>query len=187
MSQPKKTQREPINRKQIQLIHIAKADLGLSEEIYRDMLAGYGAESSKDLTAAQADALLDDFKAKGFRIVSRHPRPARRAKGKNVVHLASQAEIDKLNAVAFLIRWEYSDGLQRFLERRLSIRGGKVRTAGEAYRAIEALKKMFENGMKKEHGERWWTITFADPNVEDYIRFHAPAELRDSKGRVYKR
>jgi hypothetical protein len=166
--------------KQITLIHIAKGDLGLDDDTYRDVLREmFGAASSKDLSAAQADQLLDEFKARGFRVVSRHPRPAKRAKGKNVVHLASQGEIDKLNAVASLIRWQYADGLQRFLERRLSIKGGKARTAGEAYRAIEALKKFFENGMKKEHGEDWWLTQLDDPDVRRYIRSHCPAEYAD--------
>lgn len=188
MSQPKKSQCEPIRPKQVTLIHIAKGDLGLNDEVYRDMLFGmFGAESSKDLSAAQADQLLEEFKARGFRVVSRHPRPPKRPKGKNLVHLASQAEIDKLNAVASLIHWQYADGLQRFLESRLGIKGGRVRTAGEAYRAIEALKKLFENGMKKRHGPEWWTIRFADPEVEGYTKLHAPAEFRDSSGRVFKR
>jgi len=181
------SRRAPIQPIQIQLIHIAKGDLGLTDELYRDMLGEmFGAESSKDLTATQADQLIDEFKARGFRIVSRHPRPARRAKGKNVVHLASQAEIDKLNAVAGLIKWELTDGLQRFLSSRVGIKGGKVRTAGEAYRAIEALKKLFENGMKKLHGTEWWTIRFDNQAVEEYVNRHAPAEFRDSAGRVYK-
>lgn len=181
MSQAKNSRREPITRKQIQLIHVAKGDLGLDDDTYRDMLHGmFGAESSKDLTAAQADQLLDEFKARGFRVVSRHPRPAKRAKGQNVVHLASQAEIDKLNAVAGLIKWQYADGLQRFLERRVGIKGGKVRTAGEAFRAIEALKKMFENGMKKAHGEEWWLTQLDDPEVRRYIRNHCPAEYHDA-------
>jgi hypothetical protein len=165
--------------KQIKLIHIAKGQLGLDDDTYRDALREmFGAGSSKDLSPAQADQLLDEFKHRGFRIVSRHPRPARRAKGKNVVHLASQAEIDKLNAVASLIKWQYADGLQRFLERRLRIKGGKVRTAGEAYRAIEALKKFFENGMKKAHGEDWWSKNFDDPAVREYIARHCPEEWR---------
>jgi hypothetical protein len=181
------SRRAPIQPKQITLIHIAKGDLGLTDELYRDMLREmFGAESSKDLDAAQADQLIDEFKARGFRIVSRHPRPARRAKGKNVVHLVRPAEIDKLNAVAGLIKWQVADGLPRFLEKRVGIKGGKVRTGAEAYRAIEALKKLFENGVKKQHGEGWWTIRFDAPEIEEYISRHAPAEYRDSAGRVYK-
>ena len=166
--------------KQIKLIHIAKGQLGLPDEVYRDMLFGlFKAESSKDLTPAQADTLIDEFKARGFQIVARHPRPPKRAKGKNVVHLASQKEIDKLNAVASLIHWKAENGLALFLEKRVGIKGGKARTAGEAYRAIEALKKMFENGMAKAHGADWWLTQLDDPDVRRYIRNHCPAEYAD--------
>ncbi|HKI50510.1 MAG TPA: phage protein GemA/Gp16 family protein, partial [Geothermobacteraceae bacterium] len=180
-------QEKPITGKQIQLIHIAKGQLGLDDGTYRALLDGYGAESSKDLTCAQADQLIDDFKAKGFRIVSRHPRPRRRSQGKNVVHLASQQEIDKVNAVAGLIRWRAQGGLPLFLEKRLHIKDGRVRTAGDAYRAIEALKKLFEHQMEASHGPKWWTIRFEDEGIEEYTRRHAPAEFCDALGRVYKR
>lgn len=177
MSQ-QKNQREPIRPKQIQLVKMAQKQLGLDDETYRDLLEDlFRVRSCTDLSAAQGDRLIDQLKLKGFVIVSRHPRP-RRPKGKNVVHLASRAEIDKLNAVAGLIKWKYSDGLQRFLERRVGIKGGKARTAGEAYRAIEALKKFFENGMKKEHGPEWWTMRFDDPAVMEYIERHCPEEWR---------
>jgi hypothetical protein len=166
--------------KQIQLIHIAKSDLGLDDDTYRAVLYSmFKAESSKDLTPTQADQLIDEFKVRGFQVVSRHPRPPRRPKGKNVVHLASQAEIDKLNAVAGLIKWQVTDGLQRFLEKRVGIKGGKVRTAGEAYRAIEALKKYFENTMARAHGPEWWLTQLDDPDVRRYIRNHCPAEYAD--------
>lgn len=166
---------------QIQLIHIAKSELKLSDDLYRDMLHGlFGAESSKDLSAEQADQLIDEFKARGFKLVPKHPRPAKRPKGKNVVHLASQAEIDKVNAVAGLIQWRAAGGLALFLEKRLGIKGGKVRTAGEAFRAIEALKKMFENTMKRQHGETWWLTQLDDPEVRRYIRNHCPAEYSDA-------
>ncbi len=180
MSQARNKYSVPIAPKQVQLIHIAKADLGLDEGVYRDLLAGFGAESCKELTAAQADQLLDDLKAKGFRIVSKHPRPAKRRKGPNVVHLASLAEIDKVNAVAGLIAWKAKDGLALFLEKRLRLKDGRVRTAGEAYRAIEALKKMFEHQMLERHGATWWTTQLDDPDVRRYIRRHCPAEYADA-------
>jgi hypothetical protein len=181
MSQKQSNRNEPIRPKQIQMIHIAKGQLGLDDDTYRDVLHGmFGVASSKELTAVQADELLDEFNARGFTISSRQPRPSRRPKGRNVVHLASQAEIDKLNAVAALIRWQYADGLQRFLERRLGIKEGKVRTAREAYLAIEALKKMFEGGMVKAHGPQWWLTQLDDPEPRLYIRKHCPAEYHDA-------
>lgn len=167
----------PIRPKQIQMIHIAKGQLGLNNDTYRDVLhAMFGAVSSKDLSAVQADELLDEFKKRGFKIVSRHPRPARRPKGKNVVHLASTQEIDKLNAVAALVKWKSRSGLRDFLSARMNITS--VRTSREVYLAIEAVKKLFENQMKTAHGPDWWCGQFDDPAVMEYIRRHKPEEFR---------
>ena len=55
-------------RKQIQIIHIAKQQLGLDDEIYRNILAQYGATSSKELSSAQALRLIKYFQEAGFRI-----------------------------------------------------------------------------------------------------------------------
>ncbi len=68
------------------------------------------------------------------------------------------------------------------------MRSGQVRTAQEAYLAIEALKKYYDNLMTKAHGYDWWMISFDDPAIERYISSHAPAEFRGPvTGNVYKR
>lgn len=49
-------------------IHIARKDLALTDDAYRDTLRlNFGVESSKSLTNQQAKALVELFKAKGFR------------------------------------------------------------------------------------------------------------------------
>jgi len=48
-------------------IHIAKKELGLSEETYRDMLGfNFGVGSARELTEQQARELINLFKAKGW-------------------------------------------------------------------------------------------------------------------------
>lgn len=48
-------------------IHIAKKELGLSEETYRDMLGfNFGVRSAKELTEQQARELIEVFKVKGW-------------------------------------------------------------------------------------------------------------------------
>lgn len=54
------------SRKQLALIHVAKARVGMTEEDYRSMLYGVGVESSRDLTRAQFDELIRRFEALGF-------------------------------------------------------------------------------------------------------------------------
>lgn len=195
-----------IRPKQVQIIKMAQRSLGLDDVTYRAMLRqGYGVDSCTKLNAVQADTLIDCLQAQGFKFEPKKPRQTwkqrshgtwgggkprpvgtpRQGKDK-VVTLASAAEIEKINAIASLIFWRYENGLQLFLEKRMGIKGGKVRTADEAYRAIEGLKKMFEHAMEANNGPEWWTLPFDEP-VEVYIQEHAPAEFRGPLGKVYKR
>lgn len=162
------------------IIHVAKGQLGLDDDTYRGILWDYGVESAKDLTKTQATLLIEDFVKKGFVTTCNNRQAPRkkRPRGENLVHLANADELAKINAVAALITWEYEDGLQRFLARRLRLKNGKVKTSQEAYLAIEAVKKLFENGMKKAHGDKWWSMEFTQPEVMEYIRRHCPEEYR---------
>jgi len=190
----------PIHPKQIRIIKMAQRQLGLDDSAYRDLLEKmFGETSCKALSADQANELIDELQKKGFALVTdkkprewpsqggaRGQRPAGTPRGgAKVVGLATAAELSKIDALAGLIAWQYEDGLQRWLKARFGL--DRVRTSGEAYRVIEGLKKMFENAMLKAHGEDWWMIRFENEAVEDYIGRHAPAELRDSKGKVFKR
>jgi hypothetical protein len=176
---------------QVQLIKMGQRALGIDDETYRDTLwVRYQVTSSKDLNQEQVTDLLDDYKARGFEPVCKpgagkkrqkqaYPqRPPRSDRTAKVVSLPTRDEIDKLNAVAGLIYWRVADGLALFLAKRLGIKDGKVRTSEDAFRAIEGLKKMFENGMKKAHGPNWWVMTFEDAAVMTYIREHCPKEFR---------
>lgn len=52
---------------QLAKIHIAKKELALTDEAYRDILRlHFKVESAKDLTERQATVLLNQFKAKGW-------------------------------------------------------------------------------------------------------------------------
>ncbi len=56
----------------IKLIHVAKTKLGLDDDIYRDILKSTtGKDSSKLLTPAQLDAVLDRLKQLGFEVESK--------------------------------------------------------------------------------------------------------------------
>ena len=69
-------------------------------------------------------------------------------------------------------------GLELFLEKRMGIKGGTVKTSKHAYLAIEGLKKMIANGMKKTYGEAWWTKVYSNPDLNEFIRIHKPGEWR---------
>ena len=59
----------PPTMAQLAKIHIAKKDLQLTDDVYRDILSlnFEGVQSAKELTVHQAEQLLEHFKAKGWK------------------------------------------------------------------------------------------------------------------------
>jgi hypothetical protein len=180
---------QPINGKQITIIKMAQGQLNIDDETYRDMLEErYGKRSCTKLTYDQASAFIRELEGKGFAIIANkakkplprveQPKRPPIPRGGNVVALANQDELDKVNKIAALITWRVENGLALFLEKRMGIKRGKVRTSEEAYLAIEGLKKMFANQMKAQYGESWWTLKFDHEGISEFIRLHKPAEWR---------
>jgi len=193
----------PITAAQVTAIGMGRNALKISDDDYYTTLwVRYAATSCKDLTQEQASDLIEDYISRGFVLVQsaakakrhqkqKHPVPPRRPpehglntsrpvipREGNVVALAKPEEIDKVNAVAALIPWREENGLELFLEKRMGLKGGRIRTSADAYLAIEGLKKMFENGMKKAYGPDWWTRVYTTPEINEYIRRHCPEEYR---------
>lgn len=183
----------PINRKQISIIKMAQGLLGISDPDYRRMLkTRFNVTSCTKLSYDQAGEFIRELESKGFTLKpkknsasrpaakrpARQQRPAIPRDQGNVVALANREEIDKINSVAALIEWREANGLDLFLEKRMGIRDGRVRTSKDAYLAIEGLKKMFENQMKARHGKDWWVGRFESAAVMNYIALHKPVEWR---------
>lgn len=55
-----------LSRNHISLIHVAKQELGLKEEEYRALLHQFNVKTSKDLTYAQFERLIEMFEKLGF-------------------------------------------------------------------------------------------------------------------------
>lgn len=72
-----------MDRAKLAKIHIARKELALTDEAYRDILRLYfGAESAKELNDRQGTVLINLFKAKGWApsprpAAKREPRPRR--------------------------------------------------------------------------------------------------------------
>lgn len=177
-----------ITKGQIQIIKTLQGKIGMDDEAYRALLAKtFRVSSCTQLSYPQAGVLIEDLKRKagqkagGSFIKKNHGNRADRrgtykkvdvpyaADEKKVIRMASRASIDKVNALAGLIEWRLENGLSAWMKKRFGIE--KVRTAGEAYRVIEGLKKMFENQMKKVYGPGWAAGDYT-PEVMRYIDEH---------------
>ena len=164
----------PSTKKQRQLIAIGCIRLGIEAETRHEMLMErFGVDSSTKLTRLQAARFLAELAQRGFSIrpSSLVPRPSpaprvRRVSG-NVVRIASKEQMQKIYAVAGLIKWEHANGYERWLKKRMRL--DRIRTAADAYVVIEGLKKLFENQMKKEFGHGWRQRAYDDPGINYYI------------------
>jgi len=159
---------EPI---QIQLIHIAKAQLGLSREEYEAAIAGWTngkKHSSKNLTYVEADGLIDYFKRLGFEIRSNYirtsgaarrvrwqPANARRAVRKNAGNVVTMPSPDQLSMIAALVKkvpWRFEDGYRRWLAKYMKTE--RIVTAAQAEKVIEGLKGLLKHQPQREEGCR---------------------------------
>lgn len=61
-----------IGNREKALVHVAKAQLGLDDQQYRDILGSFGVQSSKELTERQFNDLIKHLERLGFR---KKPRP----------------------------------------------------------------------------------------------------------------
>jgi len=183
---------ELISKAQIQLIKIGQKELGMDDDDYRAMLMDHFRVSScTQLTKAQATKLIERFEALGFEtrnkgqkfrghyegfVRNRKPQQRERREEGKIVKLATHDMLGKIDVLASLIDWEFKDGLERWMQKRLNIE--RVKTAKEAWLVIEGLKKMFSIRMAKLCGADWWTKQFDDPKVMRFIKEHCPEEYR---------
>lgn len=128
-------------KKQIGLIHVAKARLGLSEDAYRDTLQrAAGVESAAELDIYGFEAVMDEFARMGFESESRRQSFGHRR------GMASPRQVQLIRQL-----WQdYTDGagteasLSRWLEHYRHVSSLRFLTAADAPKVITALKKMVE-------------------------------------------
>ncbi|OBY58205.1 gp16 family protein [Pseudomonas sp. AU12215] len=92
-------------------IHIARQQLGLAEDVYRQKLQGmFGKASSKDLSPRQAEKLLEEFKRLGWK-----PQPSKRAAGKphNFSKLPAEIEVIEAQLTEMRLPWSYADKIAK--------------------------------------------------------------------------
>lgn len=96
-------------------IHIAKKELGLSDEAYRDILKWkFNVSSSKELSPRQQTVLLNHFQAQGWR----PKRPAKAGKApfkRSRAPLGREALLAKIEAQLADrgLAWAYAEGMAK--------------------------------------------------------------------------
>ena len=130
-----------LSSKQTALIHVAKKELGLTDDDYRAILRQVaGVDSSKHLDFAGFEAVLRRFGELGFRSSSQPPAFGER------YGMASQAQVDFVRSL-----WrQYTKGqgddrsLGKWLDRTVKVSDIRFLTYGDAFKAITALKAMVD-------------------------------------------
>ncbi|HFJ3367513.1 TPA: gp16 family protein [Salmonella enterica] len=139
--------------KLIQLIHIAKNELSIDTDTYRQMLLSItGITSTSIMNPGQLNKVLAAMKAKGFKV-----KPSRKAR--TTRPLADHPQARKLRALWLemyaqgIVRDSSEDALCRWIKRETGIDGLQWLEPDMASIAIERLKSWQERGLKKQRGK----------------------------------
>lgn len=93
------------------VIHIAKAQTGMTEDEYRDLLGSVGAKSSKELNNRTFDKVMSRFEALGFRTTSK----TRKIRKVNNLPKDKRSLMKKLEAIilSMNLSWAYVDSIAK--------------------------------------------------------------------------
>ncbi|EAP7663010.1 regulatory protein GemA [Salmonella enterica] len=137
----------------IQLIHIAKSQMGMDTDTYRQMLLSItGKTSTSDMNPGQLNKVLAAMKAKGFVV-----KPA--SKARTTRPLADYPQAKKLRALWLemyaqgIVRDSSEEALRRWVKRETGVDGLQWLESDKASIAIERLKNWRERELKKRRGE----------------------------------
>jgi phage gp16-like protein len=150
------TPASPEKRAMLAKIHIARKDLALDEDSYRDLLERMtGKRSAANLRQAQLHDLLDEFKRLGWKAKKGQPKRAGKRK------LAEGGQAAKIRAL-WMNLWHLAeirdpseDALAAFVKRTTGVEALQWIDAGQADKAIKALRGWLERkGFEFPNAER---------------------------------
>lgn len=137
----------------IQFIHIAKSQLGMDTDTYRQMLLSItGKTSTSDMNPGQLNKVLAAMKAKGFVV-----KPS--SKARTTRQLADYPQAKKLRALWLemyaqgIVRDSSEEALRRWVKRETGVDGLQWLKPEMASSAIEKLKNWQKDRLKKLRGE----------------------------------
>jgi len=162
----------------IRLIHVAKRELMLEDDIYRaTLIAVTGRSSSSELSVPELNAVLDHLKSKGFKV---RPRKQSRA-------LASSPDAKKIRALwLFLheigaIKNPSEEALGAYVKRIAQVDALQWLDGKQSMRVIESMKKWamrFLPGKIEELVSRWECASPAEGDVIVRKALAAASEYR---------
>lgn len=127
----------------IRLIHVARRELGMDEESYRQFLANIpaleGATSVANLTIPKLDQVLEHLKAKGFKVVPKAKKQA--------IPMADDAQSRKIRSLwlslrdAGAVRDGSETALAKFVANCTGVQALQWLNNAQASKVIERLKK----------------------------------------------
>lgn len=124
----------PISKEKLAVIHIAKAQIGLDDDLYREiLLQEANVESSKYLTDVTFDKVMKRLKGLGF-------RQNQKAKKQNPNALPGPWQLEKIETLYKQLGWTDLKRQQGFAQRQ--IKKPWPQTRADANRIIEGLKAM---------------------------------------------
>lgn len=162
-------------------IHIAKAELNLSQEEYEAYLAPYGVTSSKNLKYQEAEELLETFKKQGWKPKPRRkpkPNPGRTDKGWGAEkyeylrprpsEMADPVQLRLAEVLWRIVARDPSDeALENFLLRQTKTRKLEWLRKKNICAVLCALQKMYEKCSTEHINDRQ---SLLEPWQQDLIR-----------------
>lgn len=134
----------------IQLIHIAKAQVGLSDEDYRAVLESTAKKSScSEMTLSELDDTLKAMKKLGFRVKKLETKEI------EIGWDTSREQLDYIKGMWELVAREKTDrALYSFIKRITRVSHPRFMDATDAQKVILALRKMMADaGYNPDHKE----------------------------------
>lgn len=134
----------------IQLIHIAKAQVGLSDEDYRAVLESTAKKSScSEMTLSELDDTLKAMKKLGFRVKKLETKEI------EIGWDTSREQLDYIKGMWELVAREKTDrALYSFIKRITGVSHPRFMDATDAQKVILALRKMMADaGYNPDHKE----------------------------------
>lgn len=101
-----------IGNREKAVLHVARSQLGLSEQEYRDLLGSVGVSSSRELTFVGFSEIMDRLRAAGFR--PSHSS-AQKSGMQNKPAREKEPMISKIGAILAEMKlpWSYADGIAK--------------------------------------------------------------------------